>query len=139
RAGTISPDRKATTPARPAQPTTAAPINPTLAQALFAVASGDPAVVISSPPGAGKTHLITHLAHQLTTRLNMRVAIAGQTRAQALDVANRTAQTGAVTHLVTSNGKQPSGAHPDLRITTNRRLASRDGVVVTTTARWQWI
>ncbi|GAA4428589.1 hypothetical protein GCM10023169_29850 [Georgenia halophila] len=125
--GTISPGRAATTPTRPDQTVTAAPMNPTLGQARFAVPSGDPTVVISSPPGAGKTHLITHLAHQLTTRLNMRVAIAGQTRAQALDVGNHTAQTGAVTHLVTSDGKPPSGAHPDLRITTNRRLTSRDG------------
>lgn len=37
--------------------------NPTLAQALFSMWSGDAAAVIDSPPGAGKTHLITNLAH----------------------------------------------------------------------------
>lgn len=68
--------------------------NPTLAQALFSVWSGDAAVVIDSPPGAGKTLLITVLAHQLQGRAGMTVAIAAQTRAQAVDVANRTAATG---------------------------------------------
>ena len=69
--------------------------DPTLAAALFAAWSGDPAVVVASPPGAGKTRLVVHLAEQLHRRAGLEVAIAAQTRAQALDVTNRAVAVGA--------------------------------------------
>ena len=55
-----------TAPAAPA-PKPAAPheTDPAVAAALFAAWSGDPAVVVASPPGAGKTRLVVHLAEQL--------------------------------------------------------------------------
>jgi Ni2+-binding GTPase involved in maturation of urease and hydrogenase len=40
--------------------------------------------VVASPPGAGKTTLVVHLAEQLHRRAQLRIAIAAQTRAQAL-------------------------------------------------------
>jgi MoxR-like ATPase len=61
---------------------------------LFAVWSGDPAVVVASPPGAGKTRLVVHLAEQLNRRAQLTVAIATQTRAQVLDVTNRAPPSG---------------------------------------------
>lgn len=114
--------------------------NPTLARALFAVWSGDAAVAIDSPPGAGKTHLITHLAHQLHTRAGMTVAIAAQTRAQAVDVANRTAETGAPTVLhVDAEKERPRGLDPAVTVAAASGLRPGAGVIVATTARWLWM
>lgn len=114
--------------------------NPTLARALFAVWSGDAAVVVDSPPGAGKTRLITHLAHALHTRAGMTVAIASQTRAQGIDVANRTAATGAPTTLLTDTEKaRPRGLHQAVTLTNHKRLRTGSGVIVATTARWLWM
>ncbi|MBV9544373.1 MAG: AAA family ATPase, partial [Chloroflexi bacterium] len=83
-------------------PTAPAPheTDPTLAAALFAAWSGDPAVVVASPPGAGKTRLVVHLAEQLQRRAGLRIAIATQTRTQALDVTNRAAAVGASVALL---------------------------------------
>lgn len=114
--------------------------NPTLARALFAVWSGDAAVVVDSPPGAGKTRLITHLAHQLRTRAGMTVAIASQTRAQGIDVANRTSATGTPTVMLTGTEKaRPRGLHTDVLISDARALRPGAGVIVATTARWLWM
>lgn len=114
--------------------------NPTLARALFAVWSGDAAVVVDSPPGAGKTRLITHLAHLLHTRAGMTVAIASQTRAQGIDVANRTAATGTPTTMLTDTEKaRPRGLHSDVTLTNHRLLRTGSGVIVATTARWLWM
>ncbi|MGC5225195.1 AAA family ATPase [Micromonospora sp. DT81.3] len=114
--------------------------NPTLAQALFSVWSGDAAVAIDSPPGAGKTHLITHLAHQLHTRAGMTVAIAAQTRAQAVDVANRTAAIGAPTVLhVDAEKGRPRDLHKSVTLTNSRTLRPGAGVIIATTARWLWV
>src|SRR5438477_12385528 len=74
--------------------------DPTLAAALFAAWSGDPAVVVASPPRAGKTRLVVHLAEQLNGRAALSIAIATQTRAQQLDVTNRAAAIGAKVALL---------------------------------------
>jgi hypothetical protein len=114
--------------------------NPTLARALFAVWSGDAAVVIDSPPGAGKTHLITNLAHQLHSRAGMTVAIAAQTRAQAVDVANRTAAIGTPTVLhVDAEKGRPRDLDAAVGLTASKGLRPGAGVIVATTARWQWV
>jgi AAA domain len=133
---TTTPEAPAPEPARPAEHLR----NPALARALFAVWGGDPAVVIDSPPGAGKTHLITHLAHQLHTRAGMTVAVAAQTRAQSIDVANRTATTGAPTVLHGDSATdRPHDLDPGVRLTTSRGLRPGAGVTVATTARWLWV
>lgn len=141
---------KRTTTATPASPQKApAPAppaasehlrNPVLARAMFAMWAGDPAVVIDSPPGAGKTHLITHLAYQLHTRAGMTVAIAAQTRAQSIDVANRTAATGAPTVLHGyTDAERPRDLDPAVRVATAQNLHAGGGVIVATTARWLWM
>ncbi|MEN0072410.1 MAG: AAA family ATPase [Propionicimonas sp.] len=140
---------RTTTPTRPASNPTPTPApapppaphmtNRALARALFTVWSGDPAVVVDSPPGAGKTHLITHLAHQLRTRAGMTVAVAAQTRAQALDVANRTAATGAPTALCVANPRvRPTGLDQAVIATKSGAMNSAAHVTIATTARWQW-
>jgi hypothetical protein len=85
--------------------------DPTLGAALFAAWSGDPAVVVASPPGAGKTRLVVHLAEQLHRRAGLQVAIATQTRTQALDVASRAASIGARVALL---GSRESHRPPSL-------------------------
>lgn len=114
--------------------------NPVLARALFSIWAGDPAVVIDSPPGAGKTRLITHLAHQLHTRAGMTVAIAAQTRAQSIDVANRTAATGAPTVLHGyGDADRPRDLAAAVSLATAPNLHAGAGVIVATTARWLWM
>ncbi|TCJ20581.1 helicase, partial [Microbacterium sp. PI-1] len=137
-----APGTTPTPTAAPAKPASATEHlrNPTLARALFAVWSGDAAVVIDSPPGAGKTHLITNLAHQLHTRAGMTVAIAAQTRAQAVDVANRTAATGTPTVLhVDAEKGRPRDLDSTVTLTSSRSLRPGAGVIVATTARWHWV
>lgn len=113
--------------------------DPVLAQALFALWSGDPAVSIDSPPGAGKTRLITHLAAQLSERAGMVVAISAQTRAQAYDVANRAAAAGAdVTFLGKHKAPRPIELDDAVRLVSSKTLHRASAVVVATTARWQW-
>src|SRR5438552_16931228 len=86
--------------------------DPTIAAALFAAWSGDPAVVVASPPGAGKTRLVVHLAEQLHRRAGLQIAIAAQTRTQALDVAGRAASIGARVALLGSR-ESPRPPSPD--------------------------
>src|ERR687886_160364 len=73
----------------------------------------DPAVVVASPPGAGKTRLVVHLAEQLHRRAGLQVAIAAQTRSQALDLTNRAAGVGAkVALLGARDSRRPPGLAP---------------------------
>lgn len=131
----------ATAPGGPDQPTGPDLMHePVLARALLAAWSGDRVVVIASPPGAGKTRLITTLAHQLHQRAGLRVAIAAQTRTQALDVARRVHATGTLTHLLGKRGTpRPTDLPPAATwAPSSADLARNPGVVVATTARWAW-
>ena len=114
---------------------------PTVAAALFAAWSGDPAVVVASPPRAGKTRLVVHLAEQLHRRGQLKIAIAAQTRSQALDVANRTAAIGGRVGLLGARESQrPEGL--DRRATYLQgvgQLRTWRGIVVAATARWLWV
>ena len=114
----------------------------TAAKALAATWGGEAATVVESPPGAGKTSLVTTVASHLATRAGLRVAISAQTNAQALDLANRiAAATDAcrITLLTRSEQKaRPGGLAANVDWAAKAgKLA--DGVVVATTARWQWI
>jgi hypothetical protein len=120
---------------------TTTPSDPTIAAALFAAWSGDPAVVVAAPPGAGKTRLVVHLAEQLQRRARLRVAIAAQTRQQAVDVAIRAAAIGAHVGLL---GAKDSARPPGLDrrvhyLAGAAHLGRWQGVVVATTARWLWV
>lgn len=135
---TTTPHAQAT--AAPPPPEHAHSTDPDLAAVLFSAWSGDPLTCVSSPPGAGKTRLITHLAHQLQHRAGLRVTVAAQTRAQAHDVASRIAALGAeVTLLDGAQETRPLGLHPGVQ---HRRgdpgRAEAAHVLVATTARWLW-
>jgi hypothetical protein len=65
--------------------------DPITAEVLMSVWSGDAVTVVPSPPGSGKTRLTTLLAAALAHRAGLRVGIAAQTRAQAIDIAGRLA------------------------------------------------
>jgi AAA domain len=134
-----APRERQATPERPAE-APAHQLDPVVARALFGVWSGDPAVVISSPPGAGKTRLVTHLARELTQRARLDVAVAAQTRAQALDVANRAAAVGAdVVFLGRTRSRRPDGLGDAVHYAAGtRQITGRRHVTVATTARWQW-
>ncbi|WP_114905818.1 AAA family ATPase [Ornithinimicrobium murale] len=131
---------KVTAPQQPAQPPREHVADPDLAAVLFAAWSGDPGVVVASPPGAGKTRLITHLAQQLATRAGLRVCVAAQTRAQAYDAANRIGALDQEVALLGGNGsKRPAGLNPNVKhLAGAPRLRTSQGVVVATTARWLW-
>jgi AAA domain len=115
--------------------------DPVLAAALFAAWSGDPAVVVTSPPGAGKTRLVVYLAEQLQRRAGLVVAIAAQTRTQALDVAGRAASAGAHVALLGSrDAPRPAGLDPrTVFLAGAAQLSHWRGIVVATTARWLWV
>jgi hypothetical protein len=108
---------------------------------LFAAWSGDPAVVVASPPGAGKTRLVVHLAEQLNRRAGLTVAIATQTRAQVLEVTNWAAALGAnVAQLGVRDSHRPLDLHPRAAYLDGvAKLGRWKGIVVATTARWLWV
>lgn len=114
--------------------------DPRAAQVLQAVWSGDPAVVVPSPPGAGKTRLVALLAATLAQRADMRVGIAAQTREQAAEIARRLHRLDAEASLIWSaaqplpdldGGSVVSGTHV-------RFPPSGGGVLVATTKRWTY-
>lgn len=59
--------------------------------ALRAVLAGDPAVVIESPPGAGKSYLVELAVSSAVLIAAERAAVATQTNSQAVDIAHRMA------------------------------------------------
>ena len=138
-----APQRKQSPPAAApvvsATPVPAHHTNRHLAAALFAAASGDRITVVTAPPGAGKTFLISHLADQLSQRIGLRVAVAAQTREQAYDVANRIAALGAPTRfLIGKNDPRPRALATEVAAIKAGRapLNATGGVAVATSARW---
>lgn len=113
--------------------------DPITAAVLMAVWSGDQVVTVPSPPGAGKTRLTVYLAAALASRAGLRVAVAAQTRAQALDIARRLGALtgpGAAIGLVWRSGPRPdSGACPVILGGVNWPRAG-GAVRVGTTAKW---
>lgn len=115
--------------------------SPATAGILSTVWSGDPAVVVPSPPGSGKTRLVSLLAATLATRAGLRVAAAAQTRDQAVEVARRTALLQCPTTLMWSTkGTPPASLHNTaVRVARGREARypnNGGGVLIATTARW---
>ena len=111
---------------------------PQTAAVLFAAWSGDPAVSVPSPPGAGKTRLVTLLAAYLAHRAGMRVGIAAQTREQAVQIARRLgALSSRAVLLWSSRSPRPDcGATPAVSGGQARFPADAGGIIIATTARW---
>lgn len=122
------------------------------AQALFHVWSGAPATVVAAPPGAGKTTLLTQTLPRLVSEAGMKVAVAGQTRTQSVDIANRLAaeMPGQVALLAAGRDKiknstgtylkKPRGLSENVHFVSKVDDAFRKEafVVVATTAKWRY-
>lgn len=134
------PSPVTTTPAPTRRPAAAIMDDATAAGVLYSAWSGDPAVVVPSPPGAGKTRLVALLAATLSERADLRVGIAAQTRAQAVEVARRLGALDCPARLIWPARKPAPalGAGPAtvVRGRAVRYPNSGGGVLVATTARW---
>lgn len=137
--------RPATPPAPVApqrHPAAAIMDDPATAGVLHSAWSGDPAVVVPSPPGAGKTRLVALLAATLAARADLRVGIAAQTRDQAVEIARRLGALDCPARLIWS----PKNPAPDLSdgaasVVKGRHVRypnSGGGVMIATTARWTY-
>ena len=62
-----------------------------LAKTLYSVWSGAPVTVVNSPPGAGKTTLVTEIVAHLKERTDLRIVIESPTKRGAHDLAGRIA------------------------------------------------
>jgi hypothetical protein len=114
------------------------------AQVLAHAWVGDPATVVASPPGAGKSTLVAGVASHLAGRARLRVAVATQTNNQAVDLANRIATaTDAcpVLLLTRASGARPAGLDDRVdHASSPRDLGSNAAsIVISTAARWLYI
>lgn len=111
---------------------------PETAQVAYAAWSGDPAVVVPSPPGAGKTRLVVLLAAYLAHRAGMRVGVAAQTREHAVQIARRAGQATPRAMLLWP-AKDRSRAVGPTRVVSGRHArfpADGGAILIATTARW---
>ena len=114
--------------------------NPVTASVLHAVWSGEAVVIAPSPPGSGKTRLVALLAATLADQAGLRVAVAAQTRDQAVEIARRVGTYTGTARL----GWAAAGDPPDLtgapvavmRGNNVRFPPTGGGVVIATTAKW---
>lgn len=112
--------------------------DPVTAAILHATWSGDPAVVVPSPPGAGKTRLVALLAAALAGRAGLRVGIAAQTRDQAVELARRLAALTDTAALIwATKGPKPDTHGTRVVSGANVRYPATGGaILIATTARW---
>ena len=115
--------------------------DPSTAGVLHSAWSGDPAVVVPSPPGAGKTRLVALLAATLSDRARLRVGIAAQTRDQAVELARRLGALTTTARLLWNRQSEPP-AVPGVLVATGAKArfpSGGGGVLVATTARWTFV
>lgn len=113
--------------------------DPASAGVLHAVWSGDSGVIACAPPGSGKTALVVLLAATLASRAGLRVAVAAQTRDQAVEIARRLGTLDCPAKLWWArNQPKPIGLGRSVGIVTGQTGFPRGGggVVIGTTARW---
>jgi hypothetical protein len=145
-AATADDPAAAPPPLLPAPPPRPAPVwdgqdvlsQPETARALFAAWSGDPAVIVPSPPGAGKTRLVALLAAYLAHRGGLHIGIAAQTRSQATEIARRLGQLTPRAMLLWPAKAAPpaAGATRVVKTADATFPPSAGGIIVATTARW---
>jgi hypothetical protein len=113
---------------------------PATAQIVLAAWAGEAAVSVPSPPGAGKTRLITLLGGALAHHADMRVGIAAQTREQAIEIARRAGRAGCAAKLMWPKSKATpaSGTTPAVSGAQIRFPADQGGIIIGTTARWKY-
>lgn len=104
----------------------------------------EPATILDSPPGAGKTGAVERLAAQAMARRGERVMVAAQTNAQALDLVRRlsTGFPRLPFHLLHSAERAPPEdllARPNVTaVSREQDLPDAPCVVVATSAKWVW-
>jgi hypothetical protein len=110
---------------------------PEAAQVVFSAWNGDPAIVVPSPPGAGKTRLVTLLAAYLADRAGLHIGIAAQTREQAVEIARRAGRVTARTRLLWP-AKAPRPASGATPVASGQAGFPSDagGILIATTKRW---
>nr|WP_244218056.1 AAA family ATPase [Mycobacterium paragordonae] len=117
---------------------------PMLARILLAVWRNDPCVCIPACPGAGKSRLVSRLAPALAERAGLRVAVAAQTREQALELARRITAISQRAALIVSAAQRRRGASGmgvptvggrDVRW----RHTSGGEILIGTAARWLYV
>lgn len=122
------------------------------AQARYHIWSGVGAVVVAAPPGAGKTTLLVQVLPELISGADLHVAVAGQTRTQSVDVANRLekAMPGQVAVLASSRDKiknstglylkRPKNLDDGVHFVANVDQAHQKGAkaIVATAAKWKY-
>lgn len=113
---------------------------PVTARIIQAAWSGEAAISVPSPPGAGKTRLITLLAAALAHRADLRVGVAAQTREQAAEIARRAGRIGCRAWLMwpKKQAAPASGLTPAVSGAQIRFPADGGGVLIGTTARWKY-
>lgn len=118
--------------------------SPNLARILLAVWRADPAVCIPACPGAGKSRLVSLLASALAHRAGLRIAVAAQTREQALELAHRITAISDRAALIVASSQRRRGA-PDLGVPTvggrDVRWTHTSGgeILIGTAARWLYV
>ncbi|RJT30817.1 hypothetical protein D3227_29915 [Mesorhizobium waimense] len=116
-----------------------------LSQILESQWQGIPAVVLRSPPGAGKTGVAQRLALQSARLLDQRCMVVTQTNEQAFDVARRLGRNadGYPIHLYARKGLDlPADVRADsnIRIIHDFGHIPRDpGITIGNAAKWSWI
>lgn len=144
---TIASVRSASPPPKVTAPAPPKPVwygqgimaDPAAAGVLYAVWSGDSGVIACAPPGSGKTALVVLLAATLASRAGLRVAVAAQTRDQAVEIARRLGALDCPASLWWARTRtQPVGVGRSVTVVTGQARFPRTGggVVIGTTARW---
>lgn len=112
---------------------------------LVSVHRGEPAVLVASPPGAGKTGLVVRAAAYAAGVLGERCAVAVQTNEQAFDLVRRLAAaypSVPVTLFVREGLRVPGDvlARPSVsEVQKTADLPPSPGVVVANSAKWAWV
>ncbi|HVT78454.1 MAG TPA: AAA family ATPase [Acidimicrobiales bacterium] len=113
----------------------------TTAKAVHACWSGEPATLVDSPPGAGKTTLTATVAAHLAARGRLAVAIACNTNAQAFDLANRLGAMNPKCEIRLFGrykSRRPEGLNSGVEFATNAKKLDV-GVNIGTASRWEWV
>lgn len=115
-----------------------------ISDVLEAVWRGDPAIVVPSPPGAGKSGLVERVAVMAMVELSERVAVACQTGAQTMDLVCRMAANYPSQRFVLfpRRGWEPTPrimafSNIDV-IDSGKDLPDEPCVVVGTAAKWEY-
>lgn len=113
-----------------------------LAEVLSLVWQGAPAVIVDSPPGAGKSYLVEVVSSMAVEDLDLRVAVACQTVVQTVDLSVRIARafpSMTVFLLTRSGGTRPPQANGLLNlmvVDSYKDLPDGSHVAVATSAKW---